>query len=51
MREQWNRPVEWPLAVIVAVLVLASTPAYLSYRRREKRAGRENMRSPSAAGA
>jgi len=53
MREQWNRPVEWPLAAILAVLVLASAPAVLSYRRREKRAGREpGARAPSgAAGA
>jgi ABC-type transport system substrate-binding protein len=49
MREQWNRPVEWPLAAILAVLVLASSPAYLSYRRREKRAGKEGAAAPSAA--
>jgi ABC-type transport system substrate-binding protein len=51
LREEWNHPVEWPLAAIVALLLLASAPAYLSYRRREKRAGREGARAPSAAGA
>jgi hypothetical protein len=38
-----------PLAAILAVLVLASSPAYLSYRRREKRAGKEGAAAPSAA--
>ncbi len=47
-REEWNRPVEWPLAAILAVLVLASAPAYLSYRRRERKAARAQ---PAAAGA
>jgi hypothetical protein len=36
MRAEWNRPVEWPLALLVLALVLASAPAYLSYRRRER---------------
>jgi len=40
MREQWNRPVLWPLVVIVAVLILGSAPAYLAYRRRERMAAR-----------
>jgi ABC-type transport system substrate-binding protein len=40
MREQWNRPVLWPLVAIVAVLILGSAPAYLAYRRRERMAAR-----------
>ena len=40
LREEWNRPVVWPLAVILAVLVLGSLPAYASYRRRERRAAK-----------
>jgi len=39
-REEWNRPLVWPLALIVAALVLASIPAWLSYRRRERLAAR-----------
>ena len=38
MREEWNRPVIWPLAAILAVLILGSLPAFLSFRRRERRA-------------
>lgn len=38
MREQWNRPVLWPLFAVLAVLILGSVPAYLSYRRRERMA-------------
>jgi ABC-type transport system substrate-binding protein len=40
MREQWNRPVLWPLGIILAVLLLGSAPAYVSYRRRERMAAR-----------
>jgi len=35
-REEWNRPVVWPLGAILAVLLLGSAPAYISYRRRER---------------
>ena len=49
-RAEWNRPVEWPLVAIMLVLIAASAPAYLSYRRREKRAGRD-IRASAAAGA
>lgn len=38
LRAQWNGPVAWPLAAILALLILASLPAYLGYRRREKMA-------------
>jgi peptide/nickel transport system substrate-binding protein len=39
-REEWNRPVVSPLAAILAVIVLGSVPAYLSYRRRERMAAK-----------
>jgi ABC-type transport system substrate-binding protein len=39
-REEWNAPVLWPLAAILAVLVLGSAPAYVSYRRRERMAAK-----------
>jgi oligopeptide transport system substrate-binding protein len=39
-REEWNRPVVWPLGLILAVLLLASAPAYASYRRRERMAAK-----------
>ena len=37
-RRDWNRPVLWPLAVGVLVLLAAFVPAVLGYRRRERRA-------------
>jgi len=40
MRGRWNQPLAWPLAAILAALVLGSLPAYLSYRRRERMAAR-----------
>jgi oligopeptide transport system substrate-binding protein len=40
LRAQWNRPMLWPLALIFAVLILASLPAVISYRRRERMAAK-----------
>jgi ABC-type transport system substrate-binding protein len=40
MRAAWNRPVLWPLALIVLVLIASAVPAVLSYRRRERMAAR-----------
>ncbi|MDH5221105.1 MAG: ABC transporter substrate-binding protein, partial [Betaproteobacteria bacterium] len=40
LRAAWNRPVLWPALLILAVLVIGSVPAFLSYRRRERMAAR-----------
>jgi ABC-type transport system substrate-binding protein len=40
LRAAWNRPVLWPLGLILAVLVAFSVPAVASYRRRERMAAR-----------
>ena len=50
-REEWNRPVVWPLGLIVLALALLCTPAWLSYRRRERRAARQGASSPTGAAA
>ncbi|MFQ5995726.1 MAG: ABC transporter substrate-binding protein, partial [Acidiferrobacterales bacterium] len=39
-REQWNRPIVWPLALLVIVLVGITVPAGVTYIRREKRVSR-----------
>ncbi|MBI2316256.1 MAG: ABC transporter substrate-binding protein [Betaproteobacteria bacterium] len=39
-REQWNSRVLWPPLALLAVLVIASLPAYFSFRRRERMAAR-----------
>ncbi len=36
-RLAWNRPVVWPLLVLLALLVLAILPAYITYKRHETR--------------
>jgi hypothetical protein len=36
MRARWNRPVLWPLGMVVLVLVLGAIPALLAARRRER---------------
>jgi oligopeptide transport system substrate-binding protein len=40
LRAQWNRPVLWPIVILVLILLLSATPAFLSYRRRERMAAR-----------
>ena len=36
LREGWNRPVIWPLLLVVAVAALVILPALIGYRRRER---------------
>jgi oligopeptide transport system substrate-binding protein len=40
LRREWNRPVLWPLALILAALVGSAVPAFAIYRRRERMAAR-----------
>lgn len=35
MRQRWNRPVVWPILLLVGGLILLALPAFMSYRRRE----------------
>ncbi len=37
-RQEWNRPVLWPLALGLAIILLAVVPGVIGYRRRERRA-------------
>jgi ABC-type transport system substrate-binding protein len=39
-RAEWNRPVVWPLLILVLALGLAVWPAWSGYRRRETATGR-----------
>jgi peptide/nickel transport system substrate-binding protein len=40
LRRAWNRPVLWPLALALLLLVAVAIPAALGYRRRERMAAR-----------
>lgn len=40
LRQQWNRPVLWPLAAVGLALIAAVLPAVIAYRRRERRTAR-----------
>ena len=40
LRREWNRPVLWPLGLIVLALIASAVPAFISYRRRERMAAR-----------
>jgi ABC-type transport system substrate-binding protein len=35
LRQQWNRPVLWPLIAITAIMVVVILPAFIGHRRRE----------------
>lgn len=37
MQARWNRPVLWPLYALAALLLLVVLPAWLGYRRRQRR--------------
>jgi ABC-type transport system substrate-binding protein len=37
-RADWNPPVLWPVLLLLGLLVASAVPAYLIYRRRERRA-------------
>ncbi|MBI3776450.1 MAG: ABC transporter substrate-binding protein [Gammaproteobacteria bacterium] len=39
-RVEWNAPVTWPVWLMVAILLLGTAPAFVIYRRHEKRAAR-----------
>jgi peptide/nickel transport system substrate-binding protein len=40
LRREWNRPVLWPAGLILLLLVASAIPAVMSYRRRERLAGK-----------
>jgi peptide/nickel transport system substrate-binding protein len=40
LRAAWNRPVLWPLTLVLLVLVVSAIPALVGYRRRERMAAR-----------
>jgi oligopeptide transport system substrate-binding protein len=42
MREEWNRPVIWPLLLVAALIGLVILPALISHRRREGATARSN---------
>ncbi|MBI3935789.1 MAG: ABC transporter substrate-binding protein [Betaproteobacteria bacterium] len=39
-RRDWNNPVLWPIAALLALLALLASPAAISYRRRERATGK-----------
>ena len=39
-RVEWNAPVTWPVWLLLVVLLLGTAPAFVIYRRHEKRAAR-----------
>ncbi len=36
-RAEWNRPVIWPLLLVLVLLLALLLPALVTYRRRERR--------------
>ena len=42
LRNEWNKPVLWPVILIIIVLVIGTIPAVATYRRREHMALKTN---------
>ena len=40
LRAQWNKPIVWPIGLILLALIASAVPAVMSYRRRERMAAR-----------
>lgn len=40
MRAEWNRPIVWPIGLLLVILAAGAAPAVLSWRRRERALGR-----------
>jgi oligopeptide transport system substrate-binding protein len=40
MRAAWNKPLLWPVGLILLLLIVSAVPAFVSYRRRERMAAR-----------
>ena len=40
LRAEWNKPILWPIALILLALAASAIPAVVSYRRRERMAAR-----------
>ncbi len=43
-RKSWNKPVLWPVATLLIVLLISLVPAVVSYRRKERSIGIEYLR-------
>jgi hypothetical protein len=43
-RQSWNKPVLWPVATLLIVLLVGLVPAIVSYRRKERGIGIEYSR-------
>jgi len=37
-RAQWNRPIMWPIWILIVIVVISLVPAIVTYRRKEHRA-------------
>jgi ABC-type transport system substrate-binding protein len=37
LQQQWNQPVRWPLYVLAILLLIALLPAWISYRRQQRK--------------
>ena len=35
MRKAWNKPIAWPVAVVLCIFFVSGIPAYWSYRKRQ----------------
>jgi hypothetical protein len=40
LRREWNRPVLWPIGLLLVIFILSLLPAIIAYRQRERQAAK-----------
>jgi len=46
-RRAWNRPIFWPVVVILVILLISIIPAIITYRRKEQLAAKQRLANPN----
>ena len=46
-RQEWNKPVLWPIVLVIIIVTIGLFPAIAAYRRHESSRGIQNVQTDS----